>query len=221
MNSTPWPRAVAELLGALAIVLFGCGAVAVSETLGPPELVAWAPLIFGATVAMMIYALGHVSGAHFNPAVTLALALAGRFSWKEVPLYIVAQILGGVLGCVLIFLFVPETQTYGATVMSISPMAALGVEAVLTFFLVLVIISMATDDRAARPLAGLAIGLTVMVGSTFGGPLTGASMNPARSIGPALFQNELGGLEIYLLGPLLGGAMAAFLYEFLRGEISH
>ena len=217
MNKGLWRKFVAEFLGTSALVFFGCGAIAVSATFELPELLWFVPLIFGATIAFMIYSVGHLSGGHFNPAVTIAFALVKRLSPQAVLPYVLAQLSGALFGCLLILLLVPGAETYGATQPAIDWLPALGVEIILTFFLMLVIISVATDKRAPSAMAGMAIGMTVMVGSFFGGPLSGAAMNPARSLAPALFEGRMDFLWLYLLGPILGAGMAALLYQWMRG----
>ena len=209
-------RLFAEVLGTFAIVFFGCGAVATGgTTLG-------VALVFGLVVAALVYALGHISAAHFNPAVTFGFALGGRFPWRLVPAYVAAQALGAVLASGAHALLLPARAAatlYGASVPHIDPLRCVGVEALLTFFLMLVIASVATDRRTDGAVPGLAIGAMVAVDAAMGGPLTGASMNPARSLGPALFAHTV--LWPYVVGPLLGAGLAARAYEALRGGDEH
>ena len=210
-------KSIAEGVGTFGIVFMGCGAIMVADrfhTLSPAAI----PLIFGLIVAAMIYAVGHISGAHFNPAVTLAFAVARHFPKQEVPAYWAAQIGGGLLAMSFLALILPRGSSYGATIPSVPWPQALCWEILLTFFLMFVIIAVATDTRAVGTMAGAAIGATVAIGAYVGGPVTGASMNPARSLAPALFQNQTNGLWIYLLGPMIGAVMAALLYEWLRCE---
>jgi MIP family channel proteins len=169
----------------------------------------------------MIYALGHLSAAHFNPAVTVAFAVAGRFPWRYVLPYSGAQLAGGIVAAgIAALLFGPG---YGAHVPGAGPLTAVGAEAVLTFLLMLVIISVATDRRANGAVPGLAIGLVVVVDVLIGGPVSGGSMNPARSLGPALFAGgaALQSYWIYVVGPTLGAVVAARVYEALRGSEEH
>lgn len=208
---------VAEAIGAFAIVFFGCGAIA----LGAAGFVG-VNLVFGATVAAMIFALDHVSCAHFNPAVTVGFAVVRRFPWRLVVPYVLSQLIGAVVACLLLSTFVPsgalQSASFGATLPSIGLAATVGTEVVLTFFLMLVIVSVATDARAAGANAAIAIGLTVAVAGLMAGPLTGCSMNPARSFGPALFAGgeALGSLWVYFVGPIIGAALGAGTYELLR-----
>ena len=208
--------ALAEAVGTFALVFAGCGALMVSErfpgTVAPGAVAA----VFGLVVAAMIYAVGHISGAHFNPAVTLGFASVGRFPKRDVPLYWAAQFLGAIAAIAALAGLLPPGPGYGATLPAVPSLAAVGWEAILTFFLMFVIISVATDTRAHGPVAGIAIGATVCLDAFFGGPVTGASMNPARSLAPALFQGQLGVVWIYFVGPAAGAVVAAFCYEGLR-----
>lgn len=209
-------KLTAEFLGALAIVWFGCGAAMIGHYFNQPALLANIPWIFGGTVAVMIYAVGHISGAHFNPAVTLAFAVVRRFPAGEVPAYWIAQCAGALVGATLVTAILPNAPFLGATVPAIAPAQALLCETVLTFFLMFVIIAVATDHRAVGIMAGAAIGLTVTIDAFVGGPLTGASMNPARSLAPILFTGKTDGWWIYILGPMIGASAAAALYERIR-----
>lgn len=220
MNKKLFSKTIAEFIGTFAIVFFGCGSIVVGHQMDNRALLASVPMIFGLVVALMIYAVGHISGAHFNPAVTLAFAIVRRFSWREVPFYWAVQFLGALLGCFLLSFILPQTTIYGVTTSSLMPMRAILVEAILSFFLMFVIIAVATDARAVGMMAGLAIGMVVTVDAYFGGPLTGASMNPARSLAPALFEGKTEQLWVYFIGPVIGACLAAWLYEFIRCENS-
>lgn len=211
-------KAISEVIGTFAIVFFGCGAITLSSQLSLKDEVLFIPLIFGAVVSVMIYALGHISGAHFNPAVTIAFAAVKRFPKSEVILYIVSQVLGAILGSLAINFIFSDPSTLGATIPSIATSKAFFVEALLTFFLMLVIMSVATDSRAVGMLAGIAIGFTVFIDAAVGGYFTGASMNPARSIGPALVEGNLTSLWLYIVAPSVGAVLAALTYEFIRCE---
>jgi len=163
----------------------------------------------------MIYALGHISGAHFNPAVSFGFLVVRHFAFKDFLAYVAAQISGSLLAILLLRVTFPASQTYGATTPSVSPEIALVWECVLSFFLMLVILSVATDTRAVGTMAGAAIGAMIMVGAFVGGPLTGGSMNPARSLAPALIEGEISALWIYIIGPVAGTAIAALTYKRL------
>jgi MIP family channel proteins len=168
----------------------------------------------------MIYATGHLSGAHINPAVTIAFSLGRHFPGREAAVYIPAQLVGAVAGALLLRLAWEGTPAnLGATVPSVGIGAALVYETVMTAFLMFVIMAVATDTRAVGAAAAIAIGGTVALDAIFGGDVTGASMNPARSFGPALVSGEWQDFWIYVVGPLLGAALGAVAYAFARGEI--
>ncbi|HVZ80001.1 MAG TPA: MIP family channel protein [bacterium] len=213
-----WKRSLAEFIGTFAMVFAGCGAVMVADRFPGSIAPSVVPVVFGLTVAMMIYAVGHISGAHFNPAVTLAFALTRHFPPRSVPFYWAAQCLGSIAAIGLLVILLPPGRAFGTTFSSVHPPQALAWEGVLTFFLMFVIMAVATDTRAEGTMAGAAIGAAVMVAAFVGGPVTGASMNPARTLGPALFQGDLGQIWIYTLGPMLGAAGAAWVYVHLRDE---
>ncbi|MBI3557932.1 MAG: aquaporin [Deltaproteobacteria bacterium] len=209
-------KAIAELVGTFAIIFSGCGAIMIAERFPGSVSHSAIPAVFGLVVAAIIYATGHISGAHFNPAVTAAFAIARHFPPRQVLIYWTAQFAGALLAMGLLWLLLPTGQLFGATIPVIAPLKALLWEAVLSFFLMFVIIAVATDTRAEGTMAGAAIGATVMFCSFFGGPVTGASMNPARSLAPNLFQGECNTLWIYLVGPFAGTITAALLYEAIR-----
>ena len=174
------------------------------------------PIIFGLSVAAMIYAIGHISGAHFNPAVTLAFVVVRHFPKREMLTYWSAQSLGAGFAIGILHLILPEGASYGATVPIVTHAQAFIWEVVLTFTLMFVIIAVATDTRAEGTMAGAAIGAAVMLSAFVGGPITGASMNPARSLAPAIAEGKLEVLWIYIMGPMCGSVMAALLYEWIR-----
>ncbi len=173
---------------------------------------------FGLVIMVMIYALGHVSGAHFNPAVTFAFALTRHFPWPRVGTYWLAQATGAIVAAALLRASLGDVADVGATLPSGSDRQAFLWEVLLTFFLMLVIVAVATDTRAVGEAAAIAIGGTVALDALFGGPVTGASMNPARSLGPALVSGETSSLWVYLLAPLCGAAAGAVAYQFVRAE---
>jgi aquaporin NIP len=204
---------VAEFIGTFAFVFVGCGAVA----LGNHDVVAGA-LAFGGTLGIMVYAVGHISGGHFNPAVTIGLATGRQFPWRRVPGYILAQAAGATVAALLLRLTLTSGVPLGVTHPTGSDGQAFVWEVVMTFFLVFVVTAVATDARAVRSAAGFCIGGTIVLDAIVGGPISGASMNPARSFGPALVANDLTGLWIYLAAPVIGGVIAALIYLFLREE---
>lgn len=212
-------RSAAEGLAAFALVFAGCGAIVTAAeydgSLGTAAIAA----VFGLVVMAMIYATGHLSGAHINPAVTLAFTLTRHFPTRDAVAYIGAQLVGAVTGALLLLVVWPaKPAALGATVPSIDVGGALVYEAVMTAFLMFVIMAVATDTRAVGAAAAIAIGGTVALDAMLGGPVTGASMNPARSFGPALAAGEWTDFWIYVVGPVLGAALGALAYQLVRGS---
>jgi aquaporin NIP len=211
-------RASAEAFGTFALVTGGCGAILVDHATGALGHGGVAAS-FGLVIMVMIAALGHLSGAHFNPAVTLAFAVTRHFSWRDVPPYLLGQLLGAVGGALTLRAFFGlDAAALGATAPVGSPFRALGIEVLLTAVLMFVIVSVATDTRAVGELAAVAIGGTVALDALWGGPITGASMNPARSFGPALVSCSWPSHWIYWVGPIIGALLGAILYQVLRAE---
>ncbi|MBI2855228.1 MAG: MIP family channel protein [Chloroflexi bacterium] len=213
-----WKRCVAEAIGTAGLVFAGPGAIIINEVSGGQVTHLGIGLTFGMIVAAMIYATGHISGAHINPAVTLGFALARHFPWRDVPMYWGAQLLGAIVASGAHRLLYGVVGNMGATVPAGSSLQSLGLEVALTFFLMFVIMAVATDVRAVGQAAAIAIGTTVGLEAIFAGPISGASMNPARSFGPALVGWVWSSHWIYWLGPLMGAAAGAPLYRWLRGE---
>jgi len=207
---------LAEYIGTFALVFAGCGSIMISDQFPEDLPRQQIPLVFGLIVSAMIYSLGHISGAHFNPAVTVAFAVARHFPAKDVLGYVTAQVLGAFSAILLLILILPYGQTFGETLPVIHHLQAFLWECILSFFLMFVIISVATDTRAVGVMAGVAIGATVTLCAMIGGPLTGASMNPARSIAPGVLHQEWGSLWIYLIAPFLGAIGGALTYEAIR-----
>jgi len=204
------------MIGTFALVVAGCGAIMVDSITHGAITHLGVGLVFGLVIMVMIYATGHISGAHFNPAVTLAFAAVGRFSWREVPAYVAGQVVAGLLGAGVLLALLGPVADLGMTLPSGSDAQSLGMEGVLTFFLMFVITAVATDGRAVGQMAGLAIGGTVALAAVFGGPISGASMNPARSLAPAIVAGNLDAVWIYLAGPVLGALAGAWAYERVR-----
>lgn len=211
-------RAVAEGLAAFALVFAGCSAI-VADARGAGLGATGVALSFGLVVMAMVYATGHLSGAHINPAVTAAFTLTRHFPPRDAVAYVVAQLAGASAAALLLLAIHTDTPAdLGATVPSVGTGSALVYELLLTALLMFVITAVATDTRAVGAAAAIAIGGTVALGALFGGSVTGASMNPARSFGPALAAGEWGQLWIYLIGPLGGAAAGALAYQLVRGE---
>jgi len=212
-------RALAEALAAFALVFAGCGAI-VANTVHAGALGGiGVSATFGLVIMAMIYATGHLSGAHINPAVTVAFTLTRHFPLRDAAAYVAAQIAGASAGALVLLAAWPTQPAHlGATLPSVGAGTALLYETILTAFLMFVIVAVATDTRAVGAAAALAIGGTVGLDALFGGPITGASMNPARSFGPALASGTWHDLWIYLVGPIAGAALGALLYQLVRGE---
>ena len=214
--------ALAELIGTFTLVFIGAGAGALAETSGGGLVgVAFA---HGLALMVIIYAWGSISGAHVNPAVTFGVALAGKIDWPKAVSYWIAQCLGAIAAAYLLLWLLGHGTNLGATVGSLTPMGetpaegtdalkVIVLEGVLTFFLVVAVLASGVHGLNGN-VAGLAIGLVLTMDILFGGPLTGASMNPARTLGPAVANGNVSYVWMYFVGPLLGGAVAALLYEF-------
>jgi MIP family channel proteins len=212
-------RAAAEGLAAFALVFAGCGAVVTDAVYDGALATVGIALVFGLVIMAMVYATGHLSGAHINPAVTVAFTLSRRFPERDAAAYIVAQLLGAAAGAfVLLAVWPDQPAALGATVPTVGVGSALVYEAILSMFLMFVIMAVATDTRAVGAGAAIAIGGTVALGALFGGPVTGASMNPARSFGPALAAGEWRDFWIYVVGPVSGAALGALAYQLVRGD---
>jgi MIP family channel proteins len=220
-----FPAAVlGEVVGTFLLMFVGTGAiVAFTERAGEgePDLLAIA-LAWGFAVLAVVYAFGHVSGAHVNPAVTFGLALTGKFPWSAVPLYVVAQLAGAVLASLSIWALFGDAAReapllLGATAPGDTYTAAtvLLAEVLITFILLIVVMATATDERAESPAVGLGVGLTIAAGILVAGPISGASFNPARSLAPMAVAGEFPAWLAYVAGPLAGAALGALLYEFL------
>jgi MIP family channel proteins len=211
-------RAAAEAIATFALVFAGCGAIVTDAVYGGALGVTGVALVFGLVITVMIYAIGHLSGAHINPAVTIAFTLTRHFPHRDAAAYITAQMLGASAGALALLAIWPsEPGGLGATMPSVGIGSALVYETLLTALLMFVIISVATDTRAVGSAAALAIGGTIALDAAVGGPVTGASMNPARSLGPALATAEWTDLWIYFVGPLTGAALGAGAYQLIRG----
>jgi aquaporin Z len=210
-------RLMAEGIGTFFLVLIGPGAVMVNAYSGGAIGYTGVALAFAFVVTAMVYALGHLSGAHINPAVTIGFWSVRRFPAREVGPYVLAQVLGAVAACAFLRAVLGPVGHVGATLPSLPVGAAFAVEWLLSFALMFVIMAVATDERAASGFAGVAVGLTVGFCALTGGPLTGASMNPARSFGPALIGGTWTAHWIYWIAPVTAMITAARVYDFLRG----
>ncbi|MBN1580343.1 MAG: MIP family channel protein [Anaerolineae bacterium] len=210
-------KVVAELLGTFVLVFAGTGAIVVNDMSGGTVTHVGVAVVFGLVVMAMIYAVGDVSGAHFNPAVSVAFWLAKRMPGHEVLPYMLSQIGGAIAGSVLVWAVYPQHPNLGATVPSVPVVKAFLLEVVLTFILMFVIIHVSTGAKEKGLMAGAAIGATVCLEAIFAGPMTGASMNPARSLAPTLVSGQMSHVWIYLVAPFIGAALASVSCRLLRG----
>lgn len=201
-------KLLSELLGTFTLVFAGTGAIVINDVSGGVIGHAGIALTFGLVVMAMIYTFGEVSGAHLNPAVTLGFALAGRFEWKNVPGYVLAQIIGAVAASGVLHWLFPAHEKLGATLPAGSAMQSVVLELILTAILMLVILRISTGAKEKGITAGIAIGGVIALEAMFAGPICGASMNPVRSLAPALVSGHLEHLWIYLAAPTLGALLA-------------
>jgi aquaporin NIP len=209
-------KLLAEFLGTFALVFCGTGAIIINDQSGGTITHVGIGLVFGLTVMAMIYAFGDISRAHFNPAVTLAFCLSGRLPVQRVPPYIFSQLAGALLASATLKMLFVNHQTLGSTVPSRTTLQSFVLEFITSFFLMLVIINVATGSKERGMFAGLAIGFTVLLEALFAGPVSGASMNPARSIAPALVSGHLDKLWIYIAAPIAGAVLAIPIHRILH-----
>ena len=208
---------VAEAIGTFALVFAGAGAVMVDAKTGALGQVGIA-ITFGLVIMVMIYAVGHISGAHFNGAVTFAFALTRHFPWPRAVAYWGAQLAGAIAAALLLRASLGDIADVGATQPSGSQAQSFFFELVMTAFLMFVILAVATDTRAVGEAAAIAIGGTIALDAMFGGPISGASMNPMRSIGPAVASGNFYALWLYIVAPVVGASIGGLAYQFVRGE---
>lgn len=210
-------KIVAEVFGTYFLIFAGCASVAVNIIKGGTITFPGICIVWGLAVMVMVYSVGHISGAHFNPAVTIAFATCGRFPWKQVPAYIIAQVIGSTLASVTLrLLFGGSRNHFFGTVPSGSDFQSFVLEFIISFYLMFVISGVATDNRAIGELAGLAVGATVLLNVLIAGPISGASMNPARTLGPAVVLNRYKGIWVYIAGPISGTIAGAWAYNLIR-----
>jgi len=212
-------RALAEGIAAFTLVFAGCGAVVANAQYGGALGAVGIALAFGLVIMAMVYATGHLSGAHINPAVTVAFTLTRHFPPRDAAAYVAAQCAGAVAAALVLLAIWPgEPAELGATIPTVGVGSALVYEALLTAFLTFTIMAVATDTRAVGASAAIAIGGAIGLDALFGGPVTGASMNPARSLGPALAAWQWHDLWIYVVGPIAGAAVGGLTYQVVRGN---
>ncbi|TYH68433.1 hypothetical protein ES332_D06G258900v1 [Gossypium tomentosum] len=210
-------KVMGEVLGTYFLIFAGCAAVVVNtnndKVLTNPGIA----IVWGLAVMVLVYSLRHISGAHFNPAVTIAFATCKTFPLKQVPFYISAQVVGSTMAAgTLRLLFNGPDDVFSGTTPQGSDLQAFVIEFIITFYLMFVVSGVGTDNRAIGELAGLAIGSTVLLNVLIAGPITGASMNPARSLGPAIVSNHYEGIWIYVTSPIIGAVSGAWVYNMMR-----
>ena len=206
----------AEFIATFGLVFCGTGAVIVNEVTSGAVSHVGIAVTFGLIIMSMIYAVGDISGAHMNPAVTIAFAISGKFKWKETIPYIISQVAGAVLASFLLGQIFTDSLSLGVTQPLGNPMRSFVLEMILTFFLMFVVLHVATGSKEQGMFAGLAIGGVIVLEAMFAGPITGASMNPARSFAPALISHNWQNLWVYVTAPFIGAAIAVAAYRFLR-----
>lgn len=211
-------RVFAEGVGTFGLVFCGCGAIVVNDLFGGQLGHLGVSTVFGLIVMAMIYSFGNVSGAHINPAVTIAFAVSGRLRTSDVPPYVTGQLAGAIAAALALKLLFPAHVDLGATLPAVPAGQAFAVEVVLSFLLMLVILNVSTGHKEKGIMAGAAIGATVGLAALIGGPVTGASMNPARSVGPALASLQLVSLWLYVAAPLVGMLLAVPACRWSQGR---
>ena len=209
---------ISEFIGTFAMIFCGTGAMTINETTGGDVTHVGIGITWGLIVMAMIYAFGEISGAHFNPAVSIAFAYAKKFSWKEVPKYIFFQVAGAFAASLLLMWLFPKSELLGATIPTVDVWRAFVLELILTFFLMVVIINVSTGSKEVGMMAGIAIGSVVLLEALFAGPITNASMNPARSLAPNIVSGNIEGLWLYIFAPIIGALLAVVSCKFVKYE---
>ncbi len=209
---------LAEFIGTFALVFAGTGAVIVNGESGGVITHIGVALTFASVIACMIYALGNISGAHFNPAVTIAFWVSKHFPAKEIAPYVLSQIAGAFTASAILKFLFPANQLLGTTLPAGEPMQSFVLEVITTFFLMLVIIHVAKGSKEQGMFAGLAIGGTILFNALFSGPISGGSFNPARSLAPAILSGHTEHLWIYLTAPVIGAIIAVLAWKVFRTE---
>jgi aquaporin NIP len=207
---------ISELLGTFALVFCGTGAIVIDQETGGGVSHIGIAITFGLIVMAMIYTLGEVSGAHLNPAVSIAFTLAGRLPAKSLGYYIVSQIAGALLASITLKLLFPSNELLGTTLPAGTALQSFILEFILTYFLMLVIINVSTGPKEQGLFAGIAVGSVILLEAMFAGPICGASMNPARSLAPAILSGHIECLWVYLTAPIAGAALAIPTWKYLN-----
>jgi len=211
-------KSVSEIIGTFALVFCGTGAIVIDKQTGGAVSHVGVAITFGLIVMAMIYGLGEISGAHLNPAVSIAFSLAGRLPLRILGPYIASQLAGALLASLMLRVLFPTDSLLGATLPAGSAMQSFVLEVILTFFLMLVIMGVSTGPKEQGLFAGIAIGSVVLLEAMFAGPICGASMNPARSLAPAIISGHLESLWVYLIAPVAGAAIAIPTWKYLNNK---
>lgn len=211
---------ISETLGTFTLIFCGCGAMTINEITNGSISHTGVAATWGLVVMALIYAFGEISGAHFNPAVTIAFAFAKKFKWLEVPKYILAQSIGAILAIFVLWFLFPQSQFLGETtpIVGFPAYKAAILEFLLTFFLMVVIINVSTGSKETGTMAGIAIGAVILLEAMFAGPITKASMNPIRSIAPAIFTGNFQYLWLYITAPILGAITAVSSCKLVKDD---
>ena len=209
---------IAEFIGTFAMIFCGTGAMTINEVTGGDVTHVGIGITWGLIVMAMIYAFGEISGAHFNPAVSIAFAYAKKFSWKEVPKYIFFRVAGAFAASLLLMWLFPKSEFLGSTIPTVDVWRAFVLELLLTFFLMIVIINVSTGSKELGTMAGIAIGSVVLLEALFAGPITNASMNPARSLAPNIVSGNIQGLWLYMIAPILGALLAVVSCKLVKDD---
>jgi aquaporin NIP len=211
-------KSIAEIIGTFALVFCGTGAIIIDNVTKGGVTHVGVAITFGLVVMAMIYGLGDVSGAHLNPAVSIAFTLAGRLPLKSLGIYLISEIAGAFLASIMLRLLFPTDELLGTTLPAGSAWQSFALELILTFFLMLVIMGVATGSKEQGLFAGIAIGSVILLEAMFAGPICGASMNPARSLAPAIVSGHTESLWVYLTAPVIGAALAIPIWKFLNAK---
>ncbi len=211
---------IAETIGTFTMVFCGCGAMTINEITNGDVTHVGIAITWGLIVMAMIYAFGEISGAHFNPAVTVSFAYAKKFPWRKVPNYVLAQAIGAFLAIGILWFLFPESYSLGATYPAegFEPYKAFLLELILTFFLMLVIINVSTGSKEIGTMAAIAVGGVILLEAMFAGPMTKASMNPIRSLAPAIISGNLQDLWLYVTAPFIGALLAVLSCKLVKDE---
>lgn len=210
---------LAELLGTFALVFCGTGAIVINQEANGAIGHIGIAITFGLIVLAMIYTFGETSGAHFNPAVTLSFAIVKRFETKQILPYIFFQLCGAFLASIILKILFPENLTLGSTIPAGSDIQSLILEFIMSYILVLTIMNVAHGSKEVGIMAGIAIGSVVLLEAMFGGPISGASMNPVRSIAPAIISGNINSLWIYIFAPIAGGISASMTWKIMNNNM--